>query len=1333
MGRLDKLDLAWRTWHRPVLRGFRWAAYIAVTLLILGAAFLIVAHAWLPTFASRKDRIANFISQRSSYRVQIDRSEAYWHGLNPGLRVYGLTVYPPGSPQVALRLKELQITLAWLPLLAGRVQINNLVLIHPDLSFERLADGTFRITGLAGAGKSIPGPGAGFLPWLFQQNDVAVQDGQVEWIDYKATEPPLRLSHVNLSLQNSGNRHRLQMNAVFPGTMCQACSFLADVTGNPLADRNWEGEIDVQAEGLNTYALPQVIRDKLPAGFDGRFNVVLSSLWSDGVPLSLYGYAGVAALKLALPGVPAFEVRTAAARVNWTSTSRGGSWTLQLDHLQLGLVSSPWFAGQLRIEHNPYANHFFVQHVNVNDVDAFLARLKNSGKPLALLRAIRPGGTVNNLRLRLNNKNGIVSGYAVEADMHGLSFDPYEEFPGVQGLTGHLSFDSEGGEMVLASKVAKVTLPLVFRSAIGVQAASGQIKWRREDHSWRINAKNLNVVANDGTLLGALTLRLPDDDASPYLDLQIDLANANLADAARYYPNILSATLRNWLGQSVVSGTVSSGQVIIQGALRDFPFRDGNGRFQVLAHIKNGVFRYLEGWPRIVNIDADLLASGPSLSVAGGSGNIRGLSVRRVAVTIDDLAEAGGPVIRAVGQVTGPVDQAISVLYASHIHPRPQLLFPGMHASGQGVLSLDLAIPAHDPSKLQLTGTYQLQDAALFSPLPGVSFSSINGSLQFNQDGPSAGSLYGKLLGGKASLAVATVHRAATGASIVDMRASGTMTQAGLQQALGSRLGSRLSGNLQWNASLRLAGPGARFGLAMDLKGLGVKLPPPLDKPVGVAARLTLQTRAAAAGHQVLDLQVGDRINGRFVLDEPAGGDWKVTRATVAIGGKPARLVPAPGLRVSIDTPRLDADRWWQVIRTLGGDGLGADFATMVTAIDVKVDRLHLLERSFGALQFTSKRGVQGWTGTLSGDDVAGRVDVRSVPAASVPQLVPVPPAPADQSFLGPPPATLISAPLQATSHAVGMRDNVVNLVLQRLTIPEKPPEAEVSQATEADPRSMPELHLRVQNFRDWGKALGQLDVDAVPAAQGWHIQSVQVSQQNLNLSASGDWLVLQTGGQSTSINMQIHSTDLGRVLNRLGYGGKLVKGRFEATGQWQWTGGPTSFRARHLNGSCELSIKNGRLPKISPGGAGRLLGLIDTRALTRYLTLDFSNVFGKGFTFDSIGGKVTVQNGNAYTKGLTVKGPSATINVGGRLGLSARDMDLDITVVPRLGDQLTVTSMLLGGPVVGAAVAVFRNILKRPLEQTTETQYVVTGSWDDPRVTKGSPLAPLDLLPAPQ
>jgi len=1334
MARLASIDMLWKRWRRPTVRLGRWAAYVAAVVLVLLVALLVAVHVWLPRIANRKDEIANYISQRSSYHVQIDHSDAYWHGLNPGLRVYGLVVYSPGGKQTAVRFKEVRITLAWLPLLTGQVEINSLMLVHPSLSFERLADGSFRITGLDAVEQNIPGQEEGFLPWLFQQNDVAVEDGEMQWVDHTSAEPPLRLSRVNLRLRNNDDRHRLQLNADFPADMCQACSVVADVTGDPLTQSNWDGEIDVKAEGLNTYALPKIVREKLPAGFDGRFNVHLSSEWEDGVPMSVHGYAGVAALKLALSGIAPFNVNSAAADVTWTASSGGESWRLDLDRARLGLVLSPWFADKLRIEHHPDRNLLFVKHVNVNDLNAFLSGLKDNNQSLKILRAIHLGGVVDNLKIQLSTKSAETSGYSVEGDMRGLRFNPDGKLPGMSGLTGHISFGAAGGELLLDSQNGWVSLPRIFQNKIGFRSARGRIVWQRDADAWRVHGEGLTVVANDGKLWGDLDLRLPDDPvSSPLLKLRIDFSDGNGAHAARYYPILLQPGLRQWLQRSVVSGTVTSGHVIISGALNDFPFRDGNGRFEAMAHVRDGVFQYLPGWPNIRNIDADLLFSGAGLSVTGRSGTIRGLSVGRVVVTVDDLAAPSGAIVRAGGQVAGPVDQTLAVLYDSDIQGWSQFLVPGIRASGQGLLSLDLTIPARSPADAELDGLYEFHNAALYSPLRGVSLESVDGALEFNRHGLSGGTVQGKLLGGDASLAVVTAVGPRSTAGAVTLRAQGAITDAGLQRALGSTLGDRLTGDIPWTALLQMSRAGSSLDLIMDLQQLGIRLPAPLDKPSGVAAKLVVKTRDIAPDSRMLDLNVNNQLSGRFAMHKSGSGRWSFSRGAIEIGDRSATLPEASGLRVGVHTPGLDADRWWRVIKEVSSSGSSPGVPDLITEVDVNIGGLYLFGRRFGSFAMTLGKTAQGWHGQLSGDAVSGSLDVTSKADVSAPAqpLGPPPVLPTIPAAMEPMFLSGRSAAHQGSKVAtVDGQRHAIYLSLQKLTIPEQTPTTAGGRMADVDPRSLPELHVRAQSFHAWGKAFGVLEVDALPTESGWHIQTFHVAQPNLDLRASGDWQVTPTGDQLTSIQTHINSDDFGRVLDAFGYPGELAQGKLQASGQWTWAGSPMNFSTLRLNGNGMFSLANGRLPHVSPGGAGRLLGLIDTRALTRYLALDFSNVFGKGFTFDNIRAQVTVENGNAYTQNLTVKSPSANIGVTGRLGLATHDMDLDISVVPRLSDQLTMTGILLGGPVIGAAVAVASDILKRPLEQSTRIQYAVKGSWDNPNVSKVNRPMSLGLLP---
>jgi uncharacterized protein YhdP len=112
--------------------------------------------------------------------------------------------------------------------------------------------------------------------------------------------------------------------------------------------------------------------------------------------------------------------------------------------------------------------------------------------------------------------------------------------------------------------------------------------------------------------------------------------------------------------------------------------------------------------------------------------------------------------------------------------------------------------------------------------------------------------------------------------------------------------------------------------------------------------------------------------------------------------------------------------------------------------------------------------------------------------------------------------------------------------------------------------------------------------------------------------------------------------------------------------------------------------------------------------------------------TFDTIRGRFDLSQGNAYTRDLEIRAPGADMDITGRIGLIARDVDLDMRVTPRLGEELAIGGAIVGGPAGGAAVAVIHKLVQKPFEKNTRIRYTVRGSWDDPAVERvGAPPAP--------
>ena len=216
---------------------------------------------------------------------------------------------------------------------------------------------------------------------------------------------------------------------------------------------------------------------------------------------------------------------------------------------------------------------------------------------------------------------------------------------------------------------------------------------------------------------------------------------------------------------------------------------------------------------------------------------------------------------------------------------------------------------------------------------------------------------------------------------------------------------------------------------------------------------------------------------------------------------------------------------------------------------------------------------------------------------------------------------------------------------------------------------------------------------------------------------------------------MEIKDGQLASLLEAYDFKEDMTGGELSGTLHASWEGAPWEITPARVNGKLYLLIKNGQLLDVEPG-AGRVFGLLSLHTLQRRLSLDFSDLFKKGFAFDKIEGNFVLDNGDAYTNDLVINGPAARIEISGRIGLANNDYDELVTVIPSMTSSLPLAGAIAGGPAVGAALLVAERLLGDKLEQVsrfTHTHYAVTGPWSDPVFTKIDlpPKEPADKTPA--
>ena len=76
-------------------------------------------------------------------------------------------------------------------------------------------------------------------------------------------------------------------------------------------------------------------------------------------------------------------------------------------------------------------------------------------------------------------------------------------------------------------------------------------------------------------------------------------------------------------------------------------------------------------------------------------------------------------------------------------------------------------------------------------------------------------------------------------------------------------------------------------------------------------------------------------------------------------------------------------------------------------------------------------------------------------------------------------------------------------------------------------------------------------------------------------------------------------------------------------------------------------------------------------------------------------------------------------MSLGGEVSLPAETQDVVMRVVPEVSEGIALAATLIGTPVLGLSTLLVSKLLKNPLGKVVAYEYRVTGSWDNPQVTR--------------
>jgi uncharacterized protein (TIGR02099 family) len=1245
-----------------VLEVLAWTVFFAFAAVFLALRFWL-----LPQVERYRGEVEAALTRAVGLPVRIGGLQADWDGLRPRLVVSDLRVHDREGRE-ALVLPAVEPVVAWGTLLAGELRLHTLAIEGPRLTVRRAADGAIHVAGVMLQATQAGGAGDDRLAgWLLEQREIVIRDAEIDWVDELRGAPPLALRAVQFRLRNRGDVSQIGLSARPPRELGASVELRASIAGSgAMRPEAWNGQVYAELGYTDL------------AGWRPWFDYPVDVSAGQG---ALRAWASFGAGKLvdatadvALTAVearldrdlPVMQIASVSGRLEGRQTAHGyefGARRLALVPAKGAPLSGTSFRASWEAAHGaqPTRGAVSADLIELLPLAQIAEYLPFPRDLRSLLAELAPQGRLQEVDFRWSGELPDQARFEARARFDALTMTPWRAIPGFANLSGRVQASESRGEVHLSARNAEIGLPKIFpEPRVHLDVLEGDLRWERRPAA-RVSVRLAGLsFANEDFAGNASGSYVYTGEGPGVIDLHAQLSRVNARNLPRYLPlsSIMGEKSRAWLVGAIQGGKSNDARLRLAGDLRNFPFVDpAKGQFQIQAQVREATLEYARGWPRVQDIDGELLFDRNRMEITGRRGHILGANLSNLRVAIAQLGKPGAELLIR-GKAEGRTAEFLDYIRQSPVRGMTGGYTDGISASGSGRLRLKLVLPLQQMDAARVEGEYRFggNSVQLDPRLPPLERAS--GTLSFSERSLTISETSGRIFGGPIAL-----NGGATRGGNLTVVARGTFTAAGVEPILGQAWQGILKGSAPYTAALITRAKGApRVVFESNLVGISSGLPPPLAKAANQALPLRVSTLAGETGQRIL-VTLGQLLRAEYERQ----GEQPLERAAIAFsppaGGR-LRMPQDYGSVLLYGTlESLDLERWL-ALSSGAGTGAGLQLRT-----DLRIGTLDAFGKRLTDIQVRAATQPEGWSANLESKQILGDLAYQ----------------PADGGKL-----------------------------VARLSRFVAPPDTPGAQAAR-DLGELPALDLIADSFSMRGKEFGSVQILAHRAGADWVLERVAMRNPDSSLIAKGVW---RTGaGADTALSVDVEASDVGRMLERFGQPGLVKGGNAKAQASVSWNGDPTAIDYASLTGHVEVHAADGQFLEIEPG-LGKLVSLMSLQMLPRRIALDFRDVFSKGFKWDRIDATAQIARGVLDTQDFTMRGSAADVVMKGQADLARETQDLRVRVTPKLGDSAaTVVGVI--NPVVGLGTFLVQRALKDPLGKMFAFEYAITGSWTDPKVAK--------------
>jgi len=1254
----------------------RWGLGACALVLVLTALYVSIGRELTPLIAEYRVEVQSKAREALGMPLTIGSLEGSWSGMAPVLKAHDVMV---GEGNSALRLDEVQVVPdVWASLLNRDIRIGHVQLNGLQLSLRQDEHGHWALEGLPVQDDQPLDPEQ-LLNQLQRVARLSVLDSQVTLEPYK--QSPLTLTYVGLTLDVGASDQRLDARLTLPDGQPVALSLSTQVQASHWRDGAAQAYVSLPQSDWAKWLPATLIApwkvSELKAGGEFWFNWSQGSVQSAVARLNATRFSGAYADRKP-------ETIENLALHAWAERGKQG-FRVVLDSLAMNLGKTRW---ETRLQLQQFAAtdkeqerwHLQADRLDLTPITPLMDSLAPVPEAVAkVIDQLSVTGTLRNVLADYRPAATDDQKISFAANLEQVGFNATHGAPAARNVSGLISGDLGKGELRLDSKDFMLHLDPIFAKPWQYLQANALLTWTLNKDSFTLIAPYIKVLGEEGNIAADFLIRIHlDHSQEDYMDLRVGLTDGDGRFTPKYLPEVLSPALSEWLSTAIIKGAVEEGFFQYQGSLSHDAVAAARN-ISLFFKVHGAELAFQPGWPHVRNVSGDVFIEDSGVRIMASKGQLLDTRVRNVAVSIPHVPAGKVSHLFLDGDFEGGLGDGLKILQEAPIGTAET--FAGWQGEGALKGRVDLDIPLEQGVEPKILVDFNVDKARLKISEPELELTQLKGDLRFD----SAKGLSGKGISARAFDRPITAQIFADGKpGRISTRvvASGQVGVKKLTDWLKFNQPIPVSGDLPYQLQLTLDGADSQLRVSSSLKGAVVDLP----APFGLAAnesrnsvfRMTLQ-----GAERRYWFDYGDLVNLTFAAPN---GKFEDGRGELFLGdGKPV-LPTTKGLRIRGVLSELDVAPWQALVERYAGNDPGGSAKQLLSSADFKVGKLIAFGTQLDQVRLVMKRVAASWALQIDSKQAIGAV---TLPDAN-------------------------NAPI------------VVNMQTIRLPAPDPKTVADENAPdplAAVDPRKIPALDIIIRQLYQGADLLGAWSLNIRPNSRGISLTSLNLGLKGMLLEGSGGWEGV-AGNSKSWYQGRLGGGNLATGLKNWGFAPSVTSDNFHVDIDGNWPGSPAWIGLKRFSGTLDASLNKGQFVEVD-GSAQvlRIFGLLNFNAIGRRLRLDFSDLFGKGLSYDRVKGVLNARSGVYSTgKPILMTGPSTNLELNGTLNMVTDRVDAKLLVTLPVTNNLPLAALLVGGPAAGGAMFLLNKLIGDQVSRFASVQYSIQGPWNDPKITFDKP-----------